>query len=131
MSLVKLRLKEHDMNNVDFICGMISHKRIKVEDTWNVSSNFKNNIELFLKEGGIYAKGPNEVLVCMPEEFGYVGKDTIKSTDMANLMADVMLKMTSYPSYSPRTIGEANLLQDTVGDMLPYAELAKFDKELA
>ena len=118
------------MNKV-FIAGGISHKRIKVEDTWNVSSNFKNNIELFLKEGGIYAKGPNEVLVCMPEEFGSVGKDTIKSTDMANLMADVILKMASYISYSPRTIGEANLLQDTVADLLPYAELAKFDKELA
>ena len=114
-----------------FIAGGISHKRIPVEDTWDVSSNFKKNIELFLKEGGIYAKGPNEVLVCMPEEFGYVGKDTIKSTDTTNLIADIIMKMASYLSYSPRTIGEANLLQDTVGDMLPYAELAKFDKELA
>ena len=113
-----------------FIAGGISHKRIPVEDTWDVSSNFKKNIELF-KKGGIYAKGPNEVLVCMPEEYGSVGKYTIKSTDTTNLIADIIMKMASYLSYTPRTLGEAHLLQDTVEDVLPYAELAKFEKELA
>ena len=119
------------MKKVFIACG-ISHKRIPLEDmSYDISSNFKNNIELFLRKGGIYAKGPNEVLVCMPEEYGSVGKDTIKSTDTTNLIADIIMKMASYLSYTPRTLGEAHLLQDTVGDMLPYAELAKFEKELA
>ena len=116
------------MNKVFVACG-IHHKRIPLEDmSWNVSSNFKNNIELFLKEGNIYAKGLNEVLLCMPDGYGHV---TIKSTDMANLNADVVMKMASYIAYGPRTMGEARLLQDTVDDMLPYADLAKFEKELA
>lgn len=120
------------MKNPVFIAAGIAHKKIQLEDmSWDVSSNFKNNIELFLKEGGIYAKGLNEVLVCMPDGYGYVAKDNIKSTDMTNLIADVIMKMSGYLSYSPRTLGEANLLQDTVGDMMPYRELAKFEKELA
>ena len=119
------------MNKAFVACG-IHHKRIQLKDmSWNVSSYFKNNIELFLKEGNIYAKGLNEVLICMPDGYGHVAKDTIKSTDMANLIADVIMKMSGYLSYSPRTLGEANLLQDTVGDMMPYHELAKFEKELA
>ena len=119
------------MNKVFVACG-IHHKRIQLKDmSWNVSSNFKNNIELFLKEGNIYAKGLNEVLLCLPDGYGHVAKDTIKSTDMANLNADVVMKMASYIAYGPRTMGEARLLQDTVDDMLPYADLAKFEKELA
>ena len=56
------------MKNPVFIAAGIANKKIQLEDmSWDVSSNFKNNIELFLKEGGIYAKGLNEVLVCMRE----------------------------------------------------------------
>ena len=119
------------MNKV-FVAGGIAHKRIPLENmSYDISSNFKNNVELFFKDGGIYAIGLNEVRVCMPDGYGYVAKDTVKSTDMTNLRADVIMKMASYILYSPRTIGEANLLQDTVDDMLPYADLAKFEKELA
>ena len=120
------------MKNPVFIAAGIAHKKIQLEDrSWDVSSNFKNNIELFLKEGGIYPKGRNEVLVCMPDGYGYIAKNNIKSTDMTNLIADVIMKMASYIAYGPKTLGEARLLQDTVDDMLPYADLAKFEKELA
>lgn len=89
---------------------------IEVQDSDNLTTAFKTNMELFLEEGKIIIKD-QDVYVEYPVKLGITRRDVFKFIDDHQLVSDIKTKLVTYPPFKPVTFGDAMLLNDIVDDI--------------